>query len=153
VTWQKRNHGGTVTPVDAMLYFNEDSQPLQTCVVYAVTTGCYDCIVCTLVPSNYRYNNEHAVIDTTTLLVESRASTQRGMFTVRIPAEPLSKTRSRDSVIGIATGWTTEGSEFVSRYGQEFSLLRVVQTYFGVHPTSYPMGTGGSFPGDKAAGA
>jgi hypothetical protein len=36
--------------------------------------------------------------------------------------------------------------------GQEFSLLHVVQTGFGVHPTSYPMGTGGSFPGGKAAG-
>jgi hypothetical protein len=48
--------------------------------------------------------------------------------------------------------WTTEGSEFASRYGQEFSLLHVVQTSPGAHPTSYPMGTGGSFPGDKAAG-
>jgi hypothetical protein len=27
-----------------------------------------------------------------------------------------------------------------------------VQTGSGVHPTSYPMGTGGSFPGGKAAG-
>jgi hypothetical protein len=37
--------------------------------------------------------------------------------------------------------------------GQDFSLLHVVQTGSGVHPTSYPMGKGGSFPGDKAAGA
>jgi hypothetical protein len=42
----------------------------------------------------------------------------------------------------------TEGSEFESRWGQEFSLLHVVQTGSGVHQTSYPMGTGG-----KAAGA
>jgi hypothetical protein len=35
----------------------------------------------------------------------------------------------------------------------EFSLLPVLQTGSGVHPTSYPMGTGGSFPGGKAAGA
>jgi hypothetical protein len=48
----------------------------------------------------------------------------------------------------LATGWTTEGSEFGSRKGQEFSLLQVAQTGSGVHPTSYPMGTGG-----KAAGA
>jgi hypothetical protein len=33
------------------------------------------------------------------------------------------------------------------------SLLQVVQTGSGVHPTSYPMGTGGSFLGGKAAGA
>jgi hypothetical protein len=36
---------------------------------------------------------------------------------------------------------------------QYFSLLHSVQTGFGVHPTSYPMGTGGSFPRGKAAGA
>jgi hypothetical protein len=30
------------------------------------------------------------------------------------------------------------------------SLLHGVQTGFGVHPVSYPMGTGHSFPCDKA---
>jgi hypothetical protein len=44
-------------------------------------------------------------------------------------------------------------SEFEFRQGQEFSLLYVVQTGSGVHPTSYPMGTGGFLPGGKAAGA
>jgi len=33
-----------------------------------------------------------------------------------------------------------------------FSLPHHVQTGSGTHPASYPMGTGGSFPGDKAAG-
>jgi hypothetical protein len=63
--------------------------------------------------------------------------------------------KSRDSSVGIATGYllTTEGSEFESRWGQEFSHLQVIQTGSGVHPTSYPMGTGGSFPGGKVAGA
>jgi hypothetical protein len=32
------------------------------------------------------------------------------------------------------------------------SVLHVVHTGSGVHPTSYPMGTGDSFPGGKAAG-
>jgi hypothetical protein len=32
---------------------------------------------------------------------------------------------------------------------QEFSLLHNVQTDTGAHPASYPMGTGGSFPGGK----
>jgi hypothetical protein len=50
-------------------------------------------------------------------------------------------------------GWTTEESKFESRYGQEFSLLQVVQTGSGVHPTSYPKGIGGFFSVDKAAGA
>jgi hypothetical protein len=40
---------------------------------------------------------------------------------------------SRDSAVAIATG-----------YG-------LVHTSSGAHPTSYPMGTGGSFPGGKAA--
>jgi hypothetical protein len=32
------------------------------------------------------------------------------------------------------------------------NFLQVVQTGSGVHPSSYPMGTGGYFPGVKAAG-
>jgi hypothetical protein len=57
------------------------------------------------------------------------------------------------SVWRLATGWMTEGLEFGSLYGQEFSVLHVVQTGSGVHPTSYPMGNGGSFLGGKAAEA
>jgi hypothetical protein len=36
--------------------------------------------------------------------------------------------------------------------GQEFSLLRVVETGSGVHPTSYPVGTGALSPGVKRQG-
>jgi hypothetical protein len=50
------------------------------------------------------------------------------------------------SVQRLATGWTTEGSEFESRYGQEFSLLHVIQTGSGIQPTSCPTGTAGSLP-------
>jgi hypothetical protein len=61
---------------------------------------------------------------------------------------------SRVSTVGIATGWMTEGSEFESRWVQEFSLLHVIRTGPGVHPTSYhPIGTGGPFPGVKASGS
>jgi hypothetical protein len=52
----------------------------------------------------------------------------------------------------MAAGWTAEGSEFEYRYGHDFSLPHV-QTGSGAHPASYPMGTGGSFGGRKAAGA
>jgi hypothetical protein len=52
----------------------------------------------------------------------------------------------------LATGWTAEGSRFESRWGQEFSPLYVVQTSSGVHPISYPKGTGGSYPGIKRPG-
>jgi hypothetical protein len=58
--------------------------------------------------------------------------------------------RSRDRVVGIATGNALDYRRVVFR---ELSLLHVVQTGSGVHPTSYPMGTGGSFPRGKAAGA
>jgi hypothetical protein len=47
----------------------------------------------------------------------------------------------------------TEGAEFESWKCQEFSLLHAVHTGSGIHPTFYLMGTGGSFSGDKAAGA
>jgi hypothetical protein len=42
---------------------------------------------------------------------------------------------------------------FEYRWGQKLSLLHVVQTGSGVHQTSYPMGTGGSFLRVKSAGA
>jgi hypothetical protein len=50
-------------------------------------------------------------------------------------------------------GLDDKGLEFESRWGQELSLLYVVQTGSGVHPASYLMGIGGSFTGGKAAGA
>jgi hypothetical protein len=49
-----------------------------------------------------------------------------------------------------AMGWT---AGFNSRQEQDFSLLRRVQTDAEALPASYPMGTGGSFYMDKAAGA
>jgi hypothetical protein len=72
----------------------------------------------------------------------------------------MSKKHDNCRVVGIAgiaqsvlaTGWTTEGSDFESGWGQEFSLLHVVQTVSGVHQTSYPMCTAGSFPRGKPAG-
>jgi hypothetical protein len=54
--------------------------------------------------------------------------------------------RIRDSSIGIATGWV----RFPAVH--DFSHLHSVQTDSGAHPASYPRGTGGSFPGGKAAG-
>jgi hypothetical protein len=62
---------------------------------------------------------------------------------------------SRDSSVGIVTGYGLDdqrGREFESREGKRFSLLHIVQTGSGVHPTSYKMGTGGSFPGIKRQG-
>jgi hypothetical protein len=52
--------------------------------------------------------------------------------------------KSRDSVVGIATSYGLDDRGVG---------LQIVQTDSEVHPTSCPMGTGGSFPGDKTAGA
>jgi hypothetical protein len=63
--------------------------------------------------------------------------------------------RSRDSAVGIATGYGLgdRGFGFRVPVGSRMSLLHVVQTGSGVHQTSYPMGTGGVvFPGVKRPG-
>jgi hypothetical protein len=64
----------------------------------------------------------------------------------------MDKKKNWDSVVRLVTGWTTERLEFESRWGKEFSILNVVQTGFGVHPTSYIMGIGCSFQGIKRSG-
>jgi hypothetical protein len=68
--------------------------------------------------------------------------------------DPLYERGSRDSVVGIATGYGLDDRGVGVRVpvGSRIFFLYVVQTGSGVHPTSYPMGTGGSFPWDKAAG-
>jgi hypothetical protein len=64
--------------------------------------------------------------------------------------------KSRDSSVGIALGYGLDdrGSRFRLPAGaRKFSLHRRVQNGSRTHPASYPMGTRGSFPGGKAAGA
>jgi hypothetical protein len=51
------------------------------------------------------------------------------------------------SVKRLATGWTTEVGVRVKNF------LQIVQTGSGVHPTSYPVGARGFFPGCKTAEA
>jgi hypothetical protein len=60
-------------------------------------------------------------------------------------------------IVGIATGyglddWGSGVGSIPGRAGN-FSLLYRAQTDSGEHRASYPMGTEGSFPGGKAAGA
>jgi hypothetical protein len=64
--------------------------------------------------------------------------------------------KSRNSSVGIALGYGLDdrGSEVLFPAGAgNFSLHHRVQNSSGAHPASYPMGTKGSFPGGKAAGA
>jgi hypothetical protein len=62
--------------------------------------------------------------------------------------------KSRDSSVGIVTGYGLDdrGFRFTAGAGNS-SLHHRVQTGSGAHPASYPMGTRGSFPMGKAAGA
>jgi hypothetical protein len=64
--------------------------------------------------------------------------------------------KSRDSSVGIALGYGLDdrGSRVRFPVGAgNFSFHHHVQTGSGAHPASYPIGTRGSFPGAKAAGA
>jgi hypothetical protein len=58
-----------------------------------------------------------------------------------------------DSSVGIATSYRLDDRGVrVSSPDRVKNFVYVIQTGSGFHPT-YPMGTGGCFPGGKAAGA
>jgi hypothetical protein len=62
----------------------------------------------------------------------------------------------RDSSVGIALGYGLDDGRSRFRFpagAGNFSLHHRVQNVCGAHPASYLMGTMGSFPGCKAAGA
>jgi hypothetical protein len=69
----------------------------------------------------------------------------------------MMKMESCDSSVGIALGYGLDDRSSVGvRFpagAENFSLHHRVQNGSGAHPTFYPMGTSGSFPGVKAAGA
>jgi hypothetical protein len=64
--------------------------------------------------------------------------------------------KSRDTSVGIALGYGLDDRGSRVRFppgAGDFSLVHRVQNGSGAHLASYPMGTRGSFPGGKAAGA
>lgn len=61
--------------------------------------------------------------------------------------------RVRGCVLVAQSGWTIEESEFESRCGPQCLLLHIIQTGSEAHLASYPVGTGGTLPRSKAAGA
>jgi hypothetical protein len=62
--------------------------------------------------------------------------------------------RDRSVRIALGYGLDDRGSRVRFPAGAgNFSLHYVVQNGCGAHPASYPVGTRGSFPGGKAAGA
>jgi hypothetical protein len=62
--------------------------------------------------------------------------------------------RNLCSSVSIETGLRAVRPVFSSRQGQwwSFSFRNLVQAASGAHPSSYSMGTEGSFPGDKSTG-
>jgi hypothetical protein len=48
-------------------------------------------------------------------------------------------------------GYELDGQGSIPGKGKNCSLLHSVQTGSEAYPASYPMGTGGSFPGSKSA--
>jgi hypothetical protein len=68
----------------------------------------------------------------------------------------MSTGESRDSSVGIALGYGLDDRDSTVRFPAGagiFFLHHRVQNGSEAHLASYPMGTRGSFPGDKAAGA
>jgi hypothetical protein len=62
----------------------------------------------------------------------------------------------RDSSVGMALDYWLDGRGSRVRFpegARNFSLHHRVQNGSGAHTASYPMGTRGSYPGGKAAGA
>jgi hypothetical protein len=63
---------------------------------------------------------------------------------------------SRDSVVGIATGYGLDDRGVGVRVPvgvKDFLFSTSSRPALGPHPASYPMVTGGTFPGGKEAGA
>jgi hypothetical protein len=54
------------------------------------------------------------------------------------------------SSVSIMSDYGLDGRGSIPDRGRGFSSNLFVQTGSGAHPASYTMGTGGSFPGDKA---
>jgi hypothetical protein len=83
------------------------------------------------------------------------AKYNRLFFSVNYQIFFLHLGNSRDSSVGIALGYGLDdrGSRVRFPAGAAKCLHHRVQNGSGVHPASYPMGTRGSFPGGKSAGA
>jgi hypothetical protein len=57
---------------------------------------------------------------------------------------------SRGSSVSFVSDYGLDDRGSISDRGRIFSSSLCVQTGSGAHPASYPMGTGGPFPGGKA---
>jgi len=120
---------------------------------------------------NFLWNSLH--YHKTTGLVKCFDNKHTLLYAVRHPAQHTLFTGLQTHDIPASSGTTRYFShqsfssgarfkllnDFLNVYKQlpavagNFSLHHLVKNGSGAHPASYPMGTGGSFPGGKAAGA
>jgi hypothetical protein len=76
----------------------------------------------------------------------------------RLPSTPFPIHNDKSTINSLHNwkSWLQTGRQkrwkFESRWGQEISLLHVLQIDSGTHPASYPVGTGSSFPWVKRPG-
>jgi hypothetical protein len=83
-------------------------------------------------------------------------ATLRTSLAGRINVLQIQMYTSRDGSVGIALGYGLDDRDSRVRFpagSGNFSPHHSVQNGSGAHPACYPMGTRGSFPGGKAAGA
>jgi hypothetical protein len=122
--------------------------------------------ICTLCHSmEWRKLNEHAKFKSETQTEIQRPQKEFCYVTDKDCYHPKSRQQfvpkqssleSRDSSVGIALGYRLDDRDSRVRFptrARNFSLHYRVQNGSGAHPASYPMGTRGSFPRGKAAGA
>jgi hypothetical protein len=70
-----------------------------------------------------------------------------------VPLITYIKKSSWDSSISVVMGCGLGDRGLIPGRAGDFPLLHSIQTGSGAHPASYPVGTGGSFPGGEVAGA
>jgi hypothetical protein len=70
---------------------------------------------------------------------------------VQINDNILTKVRSRDSSVGIATSYGLDGRHSIPSRVRDSSVLHSVETGCGTHSASYPKGTGGCFLGEGSS--
>jgi hypothetical protein len=121
-------------------------------ILYAISSTLKMGAVCTaetLVPTSktMRCHNpvDHNINASRILIANLLTSSVINNFKVRLK-KPGYLTRYSD---GLRAG--RPGID--SLWARDFSLVQSLRTDSGAQPASYPMGTGGSFPGGKAAGA
>jgi hypothetical protein len=113
-----------------------------------------DVVVKRKIPSPRRESNPRTpIVQTVTLGCHVQISQARSQ---RVSVNYLNEVKSRDSSVSIVLGYGLDDQGSRVRFpagARNFSLHHCVHNGSGAHTASYPMGTNGSFPGGKMAGA